>query len=93
VVALTPGWCGEWCEPGTRLWELPEDQAAVVAADVLVALRRTVPEDAPFEQLEAISRSWAKELQRTWERGNRPFERGASSTRPLLRCTELLHRA
>jgi streptomycin 6-kinase len=52
----------ERCRPGTQLWELPDERATEIAADVLEAL--WVPADRPFRRLEDEAARWAEELPR-----------------------------
>ena len=66
----------EQCQPGTRLWEVDDDEEATrLAASVLTALWRPPPEGHRFVSLADASARWAVELPRDWEALGRPFER------------------
>jgi len=66
----------ERCEPGTRLWDVDDDEEATrVAASVLRALWRPPPEAHRFVSLADAAARWAVELPRDWEALGRPFER------------------
>ena len=66
----------ERCEPGTRLWELEDDEEATrVAARVLAILWRAPAGDHAFTSLASTAARWALELPRDWEALGRPFER------------------
>jgi streptomycin 6-kinase len=54
----------ERCEPGTSLWELPEDAANPLAAGVLAQLWRPAPSGHPFRTLAGEAARWAEELGR-----------------------------
>jgi streptomycin 6-kinase len=69
----------EWCEPGTSLWEVEDDEEATrIAAAVLRRLRRPVADGDPFATLSAQAERWAAELPRDWAAAGKPF------ARPLL---------
>jgi streptomycin 6-kinase len=53
----------ERCRPGTQLWDLPDERATGIAADVLEQL--WIPADRPFRRLEEEAARWADELPRT----------------------------
>jgi streptomycin 6-kinase len=60
----------ERCEPGTRLWDEPDDEATLsIAAGVLRALWRPPPPGHRFRLLADAAAAWAGELER------RPYER------------------
>jgi streptomycin 6-kinase len=63
----------EPCEPGTPLFELPQD----AALDVLIALlpRLWQPADSPFTLLADEAAHWARTLPSAWERAGRPCGR------------------
>ena len=64
----------ERCEPGTRLWDLDDDEeATAIAAVVLRGLRRPPSEGDPFELLSTAAARWADELPHGWEANGRPF--------------------
>jgi streptomycin 6-kinase len=65
----------ERCEPGTTLWELDEDEANAVAADVLRRLWRPAPARHSFRILGLEAARWALQLPLRWERLGRPCER------------------
>ncbi len=66
----------ERCEPGTPLWQVPdEDEANRIAASVLRRLWRAPPPEHGFRLLADEAARWAEELPRRWERLGRPFER------------------
>jgi len=66
----------ERCEPGTRLWEVrDEEEANEIAADVLRRLWRPLLEGHGFRLLADEAARWAEELPASWERLGRPFER------------------
>ncbi len=79
----------EWCEPGTTLWEVEDDEeATAIAAGVLRQLRLPLDDGEPFVALSARAARWADELPRHWDAAGRPF------ARPLLEaavgaCREL----
>jgi streptomycin 6-kinase len=52
----------ERCEPGTSLWELPEDEANPLAAGVLAELWRPAAAGHPFRRLADVSAAWVDEL-------------------------------
>jgi streptomycin 6-kinase len=65
----------ERCEPGTELWEVPdEEEANRIAAGVLRRLWRPVPVDSSFRLLADEAASWARALPALWEQLGRPFE-------------------
>jgi streptomycin 6-kinase len=65
----------ERCEPGTRLWDVDDDEEATrLAASVLTALWRRPPEGHRFVSLAAAATRWAGELPRDWKELGRPFE-------------------
>jgi streptomycin 6-kinase len=53
----------ERCRPGTRLWELPEDEANSVAAGVLERLWKPPGAGHPFRALEDEAARWAVQLE------------------------------
>lgn len=65
----------ERLEPGTSLWELPEEEANPIAAAILPRLWMPVPEPHPFPVLRVEAARWAEEIPRLWERRGRPYER------------------
>ena len=66
----------ERCEPGTRLWELrDEEEANRIAAGALLRLWREAPAGHAFRLLADEAARWAEELPERWERLGRPFER------------------
>lgn len=66
----------ERCEPGTRLWEIEDDEEATrIAASVLEVLWRPPHDDHTFTTLASAAARWAPELPRDWEALGRPFER------------------
>ena len=79
----------EWCEPGTRLWDVDDDeQATAIAANVLRGLRRAPAEGDPFALLSTAAARWAEELPRDWEASGRPFE-GELLAAAVSACREL----
>ena len=72
----------ERCEPGSKLWALPDEQEAnAIAADVLRRAGRPPPPGHAFRPLAGEAARWREELPGRWERHGRPFPRA------------LLHRA
>lgn len=66
----------ERCVPGSRLWELSdEDEANRAAAAVLTALHRRPPPGSPYRRLVDEAERWAVALPLRFERLGRPFER------------------
>lgn len=66
----------ERCQPGDRLWEIPDDEEATrIAAHVLARLWSSPPPDRPFRRLAAEAARWAVELPEAWAKLGRPFER------------------
>ena len=66
----------ERCEPGTRLWEIEDDEEATrIAASVLAVLWHSAPGDHRYRSLATAAARWAHELPRDWEALGRPFER------------------
>jgi streptomycin 6-kinase len=59
----------ERCVPGTTLWQLPEDDALTIAADVLDRLWSAGDPGPPFRRLADEAPAWAEKL------AERPFER------------------
>ena len=53
----------ERCRPGTQLWDLPDERATEIAADILEQLWVTA--DRPFRRLEDEAARWAQELPRS----------------------------
>jgi streptomycin 6-kinase len=81
----------ERCRPGTQLWELPEERATEIAADVLETL--WVPADRPFRRLEDEAVRWAEELPGT-ELDRKLVDRAVAFLReagPTQRESVLLH--
>lgn len=58
----------ERCEPGTTLWELPEDDALALAARVLARLAEAGDPGLPFRRLADEAPRWIETL------ATRPFE-------------------
>lgn len=56
----------ERARPGTRLWELPEEEALPLAADALERFWRPLPERHPFRELAGEAARWAGELPEPW---------------------------
>jgi len=66
----------ERCQPGTRLWEVEDDEEAMrIAASVLAVLWRSPRNDHSFVLLASAATRWALELPRDWEALGRPFAR------------------
>lgn len=65
----------ERCFPGTPLWEVEEDEANELAAEVLRQLWQ-VPPAGEFRPLADEAARWAESLPETWEQAGRPFEKG-----------------
>lgn len=66
----------ERCEPGTQLWQVPdEEEANRAAAAVLRRLWRPPPAEHAVRLLADQAASWAAELPACWEGLGRPFER------------------
>jgi streptomycin 6-kinase len=65
----------ERLRPGTQLWSLPEEEALLVAADVLRRLRRPAPAAGPFRPLAGEAERWATEVPRRWAMLGRPCDR------------------
>lgn len=67
----------ERCEPGSQLWSVEDDQAAIlVAVAVLRRLwTRPLPGGHDFAALADAASRWASELPADWEALGRPFER------------------
>lgn len=66
----------ERCEPGTQLWQVPdEEEANRAAAAVLRRLWRPPPAEHAVRLLADQAASWAAELPARWEGLGRPFER------------------
>jgi streptomycin 6-kinase len=65
----------ERLEPGTTLWELPEEEANPLAVAILPRLWKPVPEPHPFPILRVEAARWAEEIPRLWEKRGRPYER------------------
>jgi streptomycin 6-kinase len=63
----------ERCLPGTALWEVEEDEANEIAAEVLAELWRARPA-GEFRPLGDEAARWAESLPVTWEAAGRPFE-------------------
>jgi len=63
----------ERLSPGTQGWELHDEEATAVAADVLEQL--WIPASEPFVRLEGQAAYWVEFLPRHWERLRRSFER------------------
>jgi streptomycin 6-kinase len=81
----------ERCRPGTQLWELPDDLATEIAADVLERL--WVPADRPFRRLADEAAQWADELPSS-QLDRRLVEQAVSFLRdagPSQRESVLLH--
>jgi streptomycin 6-kinase len=66
----------ERCEPGSRLWEIEDDEEATrIAASVLAVLWKPPPVDHDFISLASVAADWAVDLPRDWEALGRPFSR------------------
>jgi streptomycin 6-kinase len=66
----------EQLDPGTRLWELEDDEEATrIAAGVLRRLWRPPPDPSPFWTLTESGAWWASYLPRNYELTGRPVER------------------
>jgi streptomycin 6-kinase len=63
----------ERCLPGTCLWEVEEDEATEIAAEVLGQLWGQPPA-GEFRSLVDEAARWAETLPETWEQAGRPFE-------------------
>jgi streptomycin 6-kinase len=63
--------------PGTRLWDVHDDEAATtLAAGVLQRLHRVpVPRAHPFRVLDDVAARWAETIPRDWHATGRPFAR------------------
>jgi streptomycin 6-kinase len=66
----------ERCDPGTQLWEEPDDLAIGIVTGVLEQLWRAPAPVEPFRRLADEASRWADELPARWESAGRPFERG-----------------
>jgi streptomycin 6-kinase len=64
----------ERCLPGTCLWEVEEDEANEIAADVLAQLWEAPPA-GEFRLLADEAARWADSLPESWEAAGRPFDR------------------
>jgi streptomycin 6-kinase len=66
----------ERCEPGTRLWDVDDDEEATrIAAAVLRRIWRAPPAPNPFWTLADCGEWWASYLHDDYELARRPFER------------------
>lgn len=66
----------ERCFPGTRLWELQdEEEANRIACTVLRGLWKAAPSGGPFRPLAEVALRWAEELPREWSMMGKPFAR------------------
>ena len=66
----------ERCQPGTRLWDIEDDDESTrIAAAVLAVLWRPPRAGHGFTSLASAAARWALELPRDWEALGRPFER------------------
>jgi streptomycin 6-kinase len=67
----------ERAEPGTPLWDVADDEEAIlIAASVLRRLWRHPPsDDHPFRLLASEAEEWAAQIRADWEALGRPFER------------------
>lgn len=65
----------ERCVPGTKLWEVHEEEANRIAAGVLRRLWRAPPPEHPFRLLADEATRWIEELPLEWEALGRPCER------------------
>jgi streptomycin 6-kinase len=63
----------ERCLPGTSLWEVEEDKANTIAAEVLGQLWQAPPA-GEFRSLADEAARWAESLPVTWEQAGRPFD-------------------
>jgi streptomycin 6-kinase len=81
----------ERLRPGTQLWDLLDEEAMQIAADVLEQL--WIPADRPFRRLEDVAAWWAEELPKT-QLDRKLVERAVSFLReagPAQRESVLLH--
>lgn len=65
----------ERCEPGTQLWDTPEEEAILVGAEVLRALWRPAPVEHDFILLADAAAVWCEYVDERWRRLGGPFER------------------
>jgi streptomycin 6-kinase len=66
----------ERCLPGTRLWDVSDDeQATRIAAAVLHRLHRPAPTPHPYRRLSDEAERWEAEIEADWEALGRPYER------------------
>ncbi len=65
----------ERCEPGRRLWDVPEEEAIPIAANVLRSLWPPAPAEHRFALLADEAAVWCAYVTERWERQGRPFER------------------
>jgi streptomycin 6-kinase len=65
----------ERCVPGTSLGAEFDDEAIIVAAQVMRRLWRAPPDDVAWRQLEVEAERWLDELPARYEQHGRPFER------------------
>jgi streptomycin 6-kinase len=65
----------ERLEPGTQLWEMPdEEKANAIAAGVLRRLWRPAPQNHRFRLLPDMAARWEDKIPELWERQGKPFE-------------------
>ena len=65
----------ERCDPGTRLWEAPDDFATETASEVLHQLWRVPARKEPFRRLADEASRWADALPAWWEATGGRLER------------------
>jgi streptomycin 6-kinase len=66
----------ERCLPGTRLWDVADDEHATrIAAAVLRRLHRPAPTPHPYRRLSDEAERWEAELEADWNALDRPYER------------------
>jgi streptomycin 6-kinase len=65
----------ERCLPGTRLWQIADDeQATVIAATVLRRLHRPAPASHAYRLLRDEATRWAVEIEADWQQLGRPYD-------------------
>lgn len=80
----------ERLEPGTQLWERPDEEGLAVAASLLPRLWRELPLSHPFDRLTDYAAEWARTIPERHAALGRPFEQrladeAASLARDLAR--------
>jgi streptomycin 6-kinase len=78
----------EWCEPGTRLWDVADDVEATRAAAGVLRLLHDPPPAGPFERLATAATRWAAGLPAAWEAQGRPVDR-MTLDEALTACRDL----